>query len=74
MRPSEFLFSISVQSYDEKTAENCRNCYVTDVEYLDLNEDCVQISRSYLVYFPRNKPSGRFGLGSVGSGRAGSSF
>jgi len=23
----------------------------------DLNEDCVKISRSYLLYFPRDKPS-----------------
>ena len=28
MKPSEFRISISIESYDEKTAENCRNCYV----------------------------------------------
>ena len=27
MTPSEFKISISVESYDEKTAENYRNCY-----------------------------------------------
>ena len=30
MKPSEFKTSISVESYDEKTAENFRNCYVTE--------------------------------------------
>ena len=30
MKPSEFKFSISVESYDEKTAENYRNCYVAE--------------------------------------------
>ena len=30
MKPSEFKISISVESYDEKTAENYRNCYVTE--------------------------------------------
>ena len=28
MEPSEFKNSISVESYDEKTSENHRNCYV----------------------------------------------
>ena len=27
MKPSEFKISISVKSYDEKTAEDYRNCY-----------------------------------------------
>ena len=30
MEPSEFKISISVESYDEKTAENDRNCYVAE--------------------------------------------
>ena len=28
MKPSEYKISIQVESYDEKTAENCRNGYV----------------------------------------------
>ena len=31
----------------------------------DLNEDCVQISRSYLLYFPRNKSSNSVTVGPV---------
>ena len=30
MKLSEFKFSISVETYDEKTAENDRNCYFAD--------------------------------------------
>ena len=30
MRPSEFKISISVKSFDEKTAENYRNSYVAE--------------------------------------------
>ena len=30
MKLSEFEISISVESYDEKTAENNRNCYVAE--------------------------------------------
>ena len=30
MKPSELKFSFSVESYDEKTAENYRNCYVAE--------------------------------------------
>ena len=30
MKPSELKISISVESYDEKTAENYRNCYVAE--------------------------------------------
>ena len=30
MKQSEFKFFIQVESYDEKTAENYRNCYVTE--------------------------------------------
>ena len=73
MKPSEFKISISVESYDEKTAENYRNCYVAEkhIAYKlskisipnlkrlieDLTEDCVKIQLPYLLYFPSNKPS-----------------
>ena len=30
MKPSEFKISNSVESYDEKTTENYRNCYVVE--------------------------------------------
>ena len=30
IKPSEFKNSISVKSYDEKTVENYRNCYVAE--------------------------------------------
>ena len=30
MKPSEFKVSISVECYDEKTAENYQNCYVVE--------------------------------------------
>ena len=30
MKPSELKISISVESYDEITAENDRNCYVAE--------------------------------------------
>ena len=30
MKPSEFKNSISIESYDEKTAESYRNCYVAE--------------------------------------------
>ena len=30
MKPSEFKLSILVESYDEKTEENYRNCYVAE--------------------------------------------
>jgi len=30
MKPSEFKISIAVESYDKKTAENYRNCYVAE--------------------------------------------
>ena len=60
MKPLDFNASISVESYDEKTAENYRNCYVAyNLSQIpqDLNDDCVKISRLYLLYYPRNKPS-----------------
>ena len=37
----------------------------------DFNEGCIKISRLYLVYFQRNKPSKSI---TAGSDRAGSSF
>ena len=44
MKPSEFKISISVKSSVEKTAENYRNCYVTEkahsyqtIKDIDLN-------------------------------------
>ena len=64
MKPSEYKNSISIESYDEKAAENYRNCYfakkplsflIAQIE--DLYKDWVKISHSYLLYFPRNKPS-----------------
>ena len=71
MKASEFKNSISVKSY-EKTAENYRNCYVTEnrialkhQRYLsqiiiakteDLYDDCVRISNPYLINFLRYKP------------------
>ena len=30
MKPSEFEIYFQVESYNEKTAENCRNCYDAD--------------------------------------------
>ena len=73
MKPSEFKVYISVKGYAEKTAENHRNYYVTEERIVlillkisiqiliaqieDLIEGCVQISRLYILHFPRNKPS-----------------
>ena len=59
MNPSEFKISILVEGYDEKTAENDRNCFVDEKRLIsklskisiaqteDLNEDCVKISHPY---------------------------
>ena len=30
MEPSDLKISISVESYDEKTVENFRNCYIVE--------------------------------------------
>ena len=65
MKPSEFKMSILVKSYNEKTAENYCNCYVAEKHTVSklsrygsqivisqiegLNEDCVNISRPYLL-------------------------
>ena len=64
---------MSVEGYDEKTAENYRNRCVTEKRIVsnlwkisiqilialivDFNEDCLKISCPYLLYFPRNKVS-----------------
>ena len=66
MKSSEFKISISVKSFDEKTGENYRNCYVPEnrivltqrliAQIEDLNKDCVKIPCPYLLYFWRNKP------------------
>ena len=58
------IIILSVESYVEKTAENCHNCYIAEKrivsklskisisnligQFEDLNEDYVKISRSYL--------------------------
>ena len=79
MEPSEFKISISVESYDGKTAENYRNCYVVEMLIVfkrflillaqigELNKDCVKMSSPYLIYFMKNKPSNSV---TVGSGRS----
>ena len=73
MKPSEFKITISVGSYDGKTAENYQNCYAAEKRIVskqskisipnfnstnkNLNEDCFKLFRPYLLYFPRNKLS-----------------
>ena len=80
MKLSEFKISFSIESYDEKTAENYRNCYVVEKRIVskhqryrfkiltsqieELNENCVKISRPYILYFPTNKPSYSVTVGS----------
>ena len=60
MKLSEFKISISVESRDEKTAENYRNAHsfpnyqryrseTLKAQIEDLNEDCVKFSRPYLL-------------------------
>ena len=65
MKPSEFKISIPVESYDEKTNENYRNCYASEkrirdidskffiAQIEDFNKDCVKISRRYILYTNR---------------------
>ena len=81
MKPSEFKICISVESYDEKTAKNYRNCYVAESlqfsnyqrfpfqilisQIDDLNKDCVNSSGLYLIRFLKNKPSKSVTVGSV---------
>ena len=75
MQPSEFKNSILFDSYDENTAENYRNCYVSEkrivnyqkyqpqilvAQIKELNEDCVKNLRPYFLYFPRNKAAKSF--------------
>ena len=67
MKPSELKISISVESYDENTTENYRNCYIAEkrivskqylgyrFQILDLIGDYVKISRPYISYFLINK-------------------
>ena len=61
MKPSELNISISAESYDEKTAENYRNCYVAGKRIIskltersipnfnstDLNGDCFKIYKAF---------------------------
>ena len=77
MKPSELKIYISIKSYDENTAENDRNCYVAEKRIVsklsniliphieDLNEECVKISRPYLLYFSLYKPSKSVTVGPV---------
>ena len=81
MKPSEFKISISVKSYDKKTAENYRNCYVTEKRRVSklskvsipnfvntnwsLEWRWCQIFRACLSYFPRNEPLKSVTVGSI---------
>ena len=38
MEPSDFKISISVESYDEKTAENYRNCNVAENNFKNIKD------------------------------------
>ena len=85
MKPTKFKISISVESYDEKTTDNYRNCYIDEkhivsklskisilvVQIEDLNEDGVKSSRLYILYFLRYKPSKGVTVGPVRSVRVG---
>ena len=65
MKPSEFKISNSVESFDEKTAENHRYCYVVEKRLVsklskshiliaqieDLSEYFVKIRGPYLLYY-----------------------
>ena len=82
MEPSDFKISISVESYEEKTAENYRNCYLpekrrvsklTKISIPNINSTnwrlesrLCQNFTSYLLYFPINKTSKNI---TVGPGR-----
>ena len=81
MRSSELKISIPVESYDEKTTENYRYCYIAEKRIISklskiwmpniiAEIEDMKISRSYLLYFPRNKPSESV---TIGSGQVGSS-
>ena len=72
---------LEFESYYENTVKNYRNCYVAKKSIVsklskisiqncmapieDLKEDSVKISRPYLLYFPKNKPSNGVTVGSV---------
>ena len=87
MKLSELELSISVKSYDEKTAGNYWNCYVAEkrivskpsmisIPNFDSTNEIIewrlyQNSTSLFLYFPRNKPSK---IVTVGSGRVGLSL
>ena len=78
MKPSKFEISISIESYDENTTENDRNCYVAEnpivselpkissqiliAQIEDLNKDCVKISRPYPYTFREISLKERYGL------------
>ena len=63
IKSSEFEISLSVESYDEETTQNCRNGYVDEkriaskiseisipnliAQIEDFYQDCVKISRPY---------------------------
>ena len=62
MKPSEFIFSISVKSYDEKIAENYRNCDVAEkrivyqlsnILILNVNSTNFEDLNGYLVKISR---------------------
>ena len=71
MKPSELDILISVESYDEKTNGNYRDCYVVEkcifsklskISIPNFNStnwrlELTWIWRLYLLYFPRNRPS-----------------
>ena len=63
MKPSEFKISVEseVLNWSLQTSKDIYQ--ITQIE--DFNEDCVKISRPYLLYFPRNKLSKSVTVGSV---------
>ena len=77
MKPSELKVSVSIDSYNEKTAKNYRNWNVDEnrivsklsklsfLKIEDFNTNCVIIACPYLSYFPRNQPSKSVKFGSL---------
>ena len=70
MIPTEFKISNLIESYEEKTAENYRNCDVTEkriiskltkisiLNFNSMNENLelrLYQNFTFLLYFPRNK-------------------
>ena len=43
MKPSELKISFSVKSYEEKTAENYRNCYVAEKRIILVSQSLVKL-------------------------------